>query len=56
MGMMGGGGMMQFLIDGRSFDPARVDLTSRVNQVEQWTVRTAPGWITRSTCTARSFR
>jgi suppressor of ftsI len=38
MGMMGGGGMMQFLIDGKSFDPARVDLTSRVNQVEQWTV------------------
>ena len=37
MGMMGGG-MMQFLIDGKSFDPARVDLTSRVNQVEQWTV------------------
>jgi bilirubin oxidase len=36
--MMGGGGMMQFLIDGKSFDPARVDLTSRVNQVEQWTV------------------
>jgi bilirubin oxidase len=38
MGMMGGGGMMQFLIDGKSFDPARIDLTSRVNQVEQWTV------------------
>jgi suppressor of ftsI len=38
MGMIGGGGMMQFLIDGKSFDPARVDLTSRVNQVEQWTV------------------
>ncbi len=38
MGMMNAGGMMQFLIDGKSFDPARVDLTSRVNQVEQWTV------------------
>ncbi len=39
MGMgMGMGGMMSFLIDGRSFDPARVDLTSRVNVVEQWTV------------------
>ena len=37
MGGMGGG-MMQFLIDGKSFDPARVDLTSRVNQVEQWTI------------------
>jgi len=39
MGMGGmGGGMMQFLIDGKSFDPARVDLTSRVNEVEQWTI------------------
>jgi bilirubin oxidase len=38
MGMMGAGGMMQFLIDGKSFDPARVDLTSRVNAVEQWTI------------------
>ena len=38
MGMMGSSGMMQFLIDGKSFDPARVDLTSRVNQVEEWTV------------------
>jgi bilirubin oxidase len=38
MGMMGSGGMMQFLIDGKSFDPARVDRTSRVNAVEQWTI------------------
>ena len=38
MGMTGGGSMMRFLIDGRSFDPGRVDLTSRVNQVEQWTI------------------
>jgi bilirubin oxidase len=38
MGMMGAGGMMQFLIDGKSFDPARVDLTSRINAVEQWTI------------------
>jgi suppressor of ftsI len=37
-GMMAAGTMMQFLIDGKSFDPARVDLTSRINQVEQWTV------------------
>jgi bilirubin oxidase len=43
MGMMGGGGMMQFLIDGKSFDPARVDLTSRVGQVEQWTVENRSG-------------
>jgi bilirubin oxidase len=39
MGMGGmGGGMMTFLIDGKSFDPARIDLTSRVNEVEQWTI------------------
>jgi bilirubin oxidase len=39
MGMGGmGGGMMNFLIDGKSFDPSRVDLTSRVNDVEQWAV------------------
>lgn len=38
MGMGGMGGMMQFLIDGKSFDPARVDLTSRVDAVEQWTI------------------
>jgi len=39
MGMGGmGGGMMSFLIDGKSFDPARIDLTSRVNEVEQWTI------------------
>jgi suppressor of ftsI len=39
MGMGGmGGGMMRFLIDGKSFDPARIDLTSRVNEVEQWTI------------------
>lgn len=37
MGAMGGG-MMSFLIDGKSFDPARIDLTSRVNEVEQWTI------------------
>jgi suppressor of ftsI len=39
MGMGGmGGGMMSFLIDGNSFDPSRVDLTSRVNEIEQWTI------------------
>jgi bilirubin oxidase len=38
MGGMGMGGMMSFLIDGKSFDPARIDLTSRVNEVEQWTI------------------
>ena len=38
MGGMGMGGMMSFLIDGKAFDPSRVDLTSRVNEVEQWTI------------------
>ena len=39
MGMGGmGGGMMSFLIDGKTFDPQRIDLTSRVNEVEQWTI------------------
>ena len=39
MGMGGmGGGMMSFLIDGKAFDPARIDLTSRINEVEQWTI------------------
>ena len=39
MGMGGmGSGMMSFLIDGKSFDPSRVDLTSRVNELEQWTI------------------
>jgi bilirubin oxidase len=33
-----GGGMMSFQIDGKSFDPARIDLASRVNEVEQWTI------------------
>jgi bilirubin oxidase len=44
MGMGGmGGGMMRFLIDGKSFDPARIDLTSRVNEVEQWTIDNRSG-------------
>lgn len=43
MGMMNAGGMMQFLIDGKSFDPKRVDLTSRVNEAEQWTVENRTG-------------
>lgn len=39
MGMGGmGGGMMSFLIDGKSFDPVRIDLMSRRNEVEQWTI------------------
>jgi bilirubin oxidase len=37
-GMGMGSGMMAFLIDGKSFHPTRVDLTSRVNEVEQWVI------------------
>jgi len=33
-----GGSRMSFLIDGKSFDPARIDLTSHVDEVEQWTI------------------
>jgi bilirubin oxidase len=33
-----GGGMMSFLIDGKTFDPTRIDLTSTVNELEQWTI------------------
>ncbi|MGK2316424.1 multicopper oxidase family protein [Gordonia rhizosphera] len=38
MGGMGGGGGMRFLIDGRAFDPNRVDQTVRVGTVEEWTI------------------
>jgi FtsP/CotA-like multicopper oxidase with cupredoxin domain len=31
--------MNTFLIDGRSFDPDRVDLRARLGTVEEWTVR-----------------
>ncbi len=35
MGMMGGGGMA-FTINGRRFDPNRVDLRAALNAIEQW--------------------
>ena len=34
---MGGGGM-RFTIDGKQFDPARVDQTVRIGTVEEWTI------------------
>ena len=37
MGMMGGG-MFRFLINGRSFDMTRVDLTTVQGQVELWDI------------------
>ena len=37
-GGMGGQGD-RFTIDGRSFDPARTDITTRLGRVEDWTIR-----------------
>lgn len=33
-----GGSMMGFTIDGRSFDPARVDLSVAAGAIEEWTI------------------
>ena len=45
MGAGGGGGrgmgMMSFTIDGRTFDPTRTDITTRVGVVEEWVIRNA---------------
>jgi len=44
MGMMSSGTMgMQFLINGRLFDPGRVDLLASVGAVEQWEIRNTSG-------------
>jgi FtsP/CotA-like multicopper oxidase with cupredoxin domain len=39
MGMGGTGGDGQFLIDGRSFDAERVDITTQLGTTEDWVVR-----------------
>lgn len=44
MGMGGGmmgrqGDMMSFTIDGRTFDPSRTDITTRLGTVEEWEIR-----------------
>jgi FtsP/CotA-like multicopper oxidase with cupredoxin domain len=39
MGMGMGGGDGQFTIDGRSFDPGRVDIAARLDTTEDWTIR-----------------
>ncbi len=36
---MGGGGMMGFTIDGKSFDPTRVDTAVAAGAIEEWTLR-----------------
>ena len=38
MGMEMGGGGMRFTVDGRSFDPGRVDQSVRLGTVEEWTL------------------
>lgn len=38
-GGMGGGGSERFMIDGRTFDGARTDITVRLGTVEDWTIR-----------------
>ena len=40
MSGMGGGGMGEaFTIDGKTFDPNRTDITTRIGAVEEWTIR-----------------
>jgi FtsP/CotA-like multicopper oxidase with cupredoxin domain len=41
MGMGMGGGGMQFTIDGKVFDPERVDQAVQVGTVEEWTLTNA---------------
>lgn len=38
MSMAGGKESMQFLVNGKSFDMKRIDLVSKINQVEQWEI------------------
>ncbi|MDP3841554.1 MAG: multicopper oxidase family protein [Oxalobacteraceae bacterium] len=38
MSMAGGGHSMKFLVNGKQFDMKRIDLVSRVNQVELWQI------------------
>jgi FtsP/CotA-like multicopper oxidase with cupredoxin domain len=35
---MGGGGGRSFTIDGKSFDPARTDISTKLGRVEDWTI------------------
>lgn len=38
-GMMRAGSMMSFTIDGREFEPGRIDIAAELGQVEEWTIR-----------------
>ncbi len=38
MGMGGGAGMMSFTIDGKAFDPTRVDTIVQAGAIEEWTL------------------
>jgi FtsP/CotA-like multicopper oxidase with cupredoxin domain len=46
-----GGGTMRFIIDGKEFDPNRIDQTVAVGTIEEWVITTRPRWTTRSTST-----
>lgn len=37
-GMMSGGSMMEFTIDDKTFDPDRVDISTTLGEVEEWTI------------------
>ena len=37
-GMMTEGSMLAFTIDGRTFDPERVDISTTIGEVEEWTI------------------
>jgi FtsP/CotA-like multicopper oxidase with cupredoxin domain len=37
-GMSGGGGMMGFTIDGKTFDPTRIDQRVNAGAIEEWTI------------------
>ena len=39
VGMRGGSEMMDFTINGRQFDPARVDITVPAGSIEEWTLK-----------------
>jgi FtsP/CotA-like multicopper oxidase with cupredoxin domain len=38
---------MNFLIDGRAFDPSWVDIRIKAGTVEDWTIRKVRPWTTR---------
>ena len=45
-----------FYVNGKSFDMARVDMTSKVGEIEEWLLITIHTWITHFTYTAHSSK